>query len=159
MGNGMHSSILLYTQEVTASSPVSPIRNLISDKVLFFTWQIKKGKTFWLESCIISVSMSCFSSTTKNRACGFVRRCPACDKNLVTKGSYCTECGSNYTQAEPREQECNPFYTEHYFFNALRQSGQNSSPESILTNCSSGESFLPQPSQLPLFPETARISV
>lgn len=43
----------------------------------------------------------------------------------------------------------------YYFFNALRQSGQNSSPESILTNCSWGESFLPQMSQLPLFPETA----
>jgi len=28
---------LLYTQEATGSSPVSPIHNLISDKVLFFT--------------------------------------------------------------------------------------------------------------------------
>jgi len=58
-----------------------------------------------------------------------------------------------------KEQECNWFYIEYYFLNALMQSGQNISPESILTNCSSGESFLPQPSQLPLFPETARISV
>jgi len=62
--------------------------------------------------------------------------------------------GNNYTQAETMEQECNPFLTEHYFFNALRQSGQNSSPDSILTNRSWGESFLPQMSQLPLFPET-----
>jgi len=62
--------------------------------------------------------------------------------------------GNNHTQAEAMQQECHRFYNEHYFFNALRQSGQNSSPDSILTSCSCGESFLPQMSQHPLFPET-----
>ena len=28
------------------------------------------------------------------RAVGFLRRCPVCDQRRISKGSYCSECGS-----------------------------------------------------------------
>jgi len=30
----------------------------------------------------------------KTKTGGLVRRCPVCDKILVTRGDYCSECGS-----------------------------------------------------------------
>ena len=29
-----------------------------------------------------------------SRAIGFLRRCPVCDHRLISRGSYCSDCGS-----------------------------------------------------------------
>ena len=31
---------------------------------------------------------------TGSKAIGLIRRCPVCDHRLLTRGSYCSECGS-----------------------------------------------------------------
>ncbi|MCP4612954.1 MAG: hypothetical protein GY845_30035 [Planctomycetes bacterium] len=33
-------------------------------------------------------------NTSGNKVTGFIRRCPVCDKALLSRGNYCSECGS-----------------------------------------------------------------
>ncbi|MFC1763818.1 hypothetical protein ACFL6U_17305, partial [Planctomycetota bacterium] len=42
----------------------------------------------------IVIALLILQVSPKQRAIGFTRRCPVCDHALLTRGSYCSECGS-----------------------------------------------------------------
>ncbi|MBW1677739.1 MAG: hypothetical protein JRJ79_14335 [Deltaproteobacteria bacterium] len=46
----------------------------------------------WLADTIIAVLLILLVSP--RRTGGLVRRCPVCDHRLLTRGNYCSECGS-----------------------------------------------------------------
>ena len=65
----------------------------------------------------------------------------------------------NKPNSKPIQSLSNPIQTQYHLLNAARHSGQNSWPESILTNWCSGKPFLPQHSQRAVVAEIPRISI
>ena len=43
---------------------------------------------------IIALLILLVSPKGRGRAVGLFRRCPVCDHRLISRGSYCSECGS-----------------------------------------------------------------
>lgn len=77
---------------------------LVSNIFLVAHWLSEKGVIDWAKNIrteyltgtaitIIAVLLILLVSP-RGRAGIFVRRCPVCDKVLVTRGNYCSECGS-----------------------------------------------------------------
>ncbi len=77
---------------------------LVSNIPLMAHWLSEKGVVDWVKNIrteyltgtaiTIIVVLLILLVSPRGRAGILVRRCPVCDKVLVTKGNYCTECGS-----------------------------------------------------------------
>ena len=78
---------------------------LLLGNILFVAnWLAEKGVVEWAKDVrteyltgtavtIIAVLLLLLVSP-RTKAAGWVRRCPVCDKVLVSRGAYCNECGS-----------------------------------------------------------------
>ena len=77
---------------------------LIGNVVFVANWLADKGVVDWAQNIrteyltgtaitIIAVLLILLVSP-KVKAGGLVRKCPVCDHALLTRGSYCPECGS-----------------------------------------------------------------
>ncbi len=77
---------------------------LIGNVLFVANWLANKGVVDWAKNIrgeyltgtaitIIAVLLILLVSP-KVKTGGLVRRCPVCDHMLLTRGSYCTECGS-----------------------------------------------------------------
>ena len=77
---------------------------LIGNILFVANWLSEKGVTDWANNIraeyltgsaitIVAVLLILLVSP-RARAGGLVRRCPVCDHVLLTRGSYCSECGS-----------------------------------------------------------------
>lgn len=77
---------------------------LVSNVLLVAKWLSEKGVIDWARNIraeyltgtaiTIIAALLILLVTPKSRASGFVRRCPVCDKVLLVRGEYCSECGS-----------------------------------------------------------------
>jgi hypothetical protein len=77
---------------------------LIGNILFVANWLSEKGVTGWAQSIraeyltgtaitIIAVLLILLVSP-KAKTGGLVRRCPVCDHVLLSRGAYCSECGS-----------------------------------------------------------------
>jgi len=77
---------------------------LISNILFLANWLSEKGVVDWTRNVrteyltgtaitIIAVLLILLISP-RAKTGGLVRRCPVCDHVLLTRGSYCSECGS-----------------------------------------------------------------
>ena len=78
---------------------------LTANILVVANWLAEKGlaeKANWLREefltgttiAVIIALLILLVYPKSSRAVGFVRRCPVCDKRLIGRGSYCSECGS-----------------------------------------------------------------
>jgi len=77
---------------------------LIGNILLVANWLSEKGVIDWAKNIrteyltgtaiTIIVVLLILLVSPKTKTGGLVRRCPVCDKVLVTRGDYCSECGS-----------------------------------------------------------------
>ena len=80
---------------------------LAGNILLVANWLAEKGvgqKANWLReefltgtaiAVIIALLILLVNPKNSSRANSLIRRCPVCDKVLVTRGNYCSECGSS----------------------------------------------------------------
>jgi len=77
---------------------------LVGNILLLANWLSEKGVIDWAKNIrteyltgtaiIVIVVLLILLVSPKTKTGGLVRRCPVCDKVLVTRGSYCSECGT-----------------------------------------------------------------
>jgi len=77
---------------------------LVSNVLLVANWLSEKGVVDWAKNIraeyltgtaiAIIVVLLILLASPRSGSVGFVHRCPVCDKVLLTRGSYCSECGS-----------------------------------------------------------------
>ena len=80
---------------------------LMANILVVASWLAEKGlaeKANWLREefltgtaiavIIVLLVLLVNPRNTGGKAIGFIRRCPVCDKRLIGRGSYCSECGS-----------------------------------------------------------------
>ena len=77
---------------------------LIGNILIVANWLSEKGVTDWAKNIrteyltgtaitVVAVLLILIVSP-KATGRGLVRRCPVCDRVLLSRGSYCSECGS-----------------------------------------------------------------
>ena len=79
---------------------------LTANILVVANWLAEKGvaeKAGWLReefltgtaiAVVVALLILLVNPKGSGRANSLVRRCPVCDKVLVTRGAYCSECGS-----------------------------------------------------------------
>jgi len=78
---------------------------LLMGNILFVAnWLSEKGVVEWAESIraeyltgtaiAVLAALLILLVSPRAKTGGLVRRCPVCDHVLLTRGSYCSECGS-----------------------------------------------------------------
>jgi hypothetical protein len=80
---------------------------LMANILIVGNWLAEKGvaeKANWLRQefltgtaiavILVLLILLVNPKSVTGKTVGFVRRCPVCDKILVTRGDYCSECGS-----------------------------------------------------------------
>ena len=76
---------------------------LISNVLLVANWLADKGVVDWARNirteyltgtAITIITVLLILLVSPRRTGSLVRRCPVCDHVLLTRGSYCSECGS-----------------------------------------------------------------
>ena len=77
---------------------------LVGNILLVAHWLSEKGVVDWAKNIraeyltgtaiAIIVVLLILLVSPRSRSVGFVRICPVCDHVLLTRGSYCSECGS-----------------------------------------------------------------
>lgn len=77
---------------------------LVSNIFLVAHWLSEKGVVDWAKNIrteyltgtaiTIIVVLLILLVSPRSRSVGFIRRCPVCDRVLLTRGNYCSECGS-----------------------------------------------------------------
>lgn len=79
---------------------------LMANVLVVANWLVEKRvaeKAGWLReefltgtaiAVIVALLILLVNPKGSGRTIGLVRRCPVCDKVLVTRGAYCSECGS-----------------------------------------------------------------
>ena len=79
---------------------------LAGNILLASNWLAGKGieeKASWIRqefltgtaiTVIVALLILLVSPKGRGRAVGLFRRCPVCDHRLISRGSYCSECGS-----------------------------------------------------------------
>ena len=77
---------------------------LISNILFLANWLSDKGVVDWAKNIrteyltgtaiTIIAALLILLISQRAKTGGLVRRCPVCDQVLLTRGSYCSECGS-----------------------------------------------------------------
>ena len=78
---------------------------LAGNILVIANWLAEKGveqKANWLREefltgtaiAVIISLLILLTGQKQSRAFGFIRRCPVCDHRMISRGSYCSECGS-----------------------------------------------------------------
>jgi len=84
---------------------------LLMGNILFVAnWLSEKGVVEWAESIraeyltgtaiAVLAALLILLVSPRAKTGGLVRRCPVCDHVLLTRGSYCSECGSKAASYE-----------------------------------------------------------
>ena len=95
---GLRKLILLSLIGITfLTANVVVVANWLSDKgVSQFAQTIKDNYLTGTAVTIIIALLILLVSPGKSGSgiAGFIRRCPVCDHRLISRGGYCSECGS-----------------------------------------------------------------
>lgn len=90
--------LLILIGSVFLMANVVVVANWLSDKgVSEFAQTIKSNYLTGTAVTIIVALLILLVNPKRasgSRVAGFIRRCPVCDKALLSHGSYCSECGS-----------------------------------------------------------------
>ncbi|MFC1677511.1 hypothetical protein ACFL3G_10680, partial [Planctomycetota bacterium] len=72
------------------TQPHAVVNTNLQNKV-YTTHEFLTGTTIAIAVILLVLLVS---PKNGSKTFGFVRRCPVCDHRLISRGSYCSECGS-----------------------------------------------------------------